>query len=303
MFTNEFVAALPVTIDRNSVLSQLRAQEAALADQVIPSYQAAVGVFPPTYQIRSQAMKNIQSVFTRRLVTPNKRSVTNWVGHVLDAANTALEVIGKQIDIIEALKTKDIARDGIDLQTANVLMVSGLNDFFIDYSLKVLLWTYSSEGSVTNAHVNPDSLTRAERSWLSANINGLVDAVAHYSVTPNEYATALKSIAKVPVANIDFESGMAVDQKRIDPLKFNFIGESVLVDFVSKVSYAIGRMWVERAVKKHNERKELKTALELRLLELKMATEGQIDAALSKQIVYTENRLSKLSYEIAQFEG
>lgn len=297
MQTTEFLSLLPATIDRTMVIGQLRSQLGNMNDNVIPSFKASQDVFDSGYKFRSQLARNVEGTFSRQRMTANR---INWVSDVLIALETASEVIPRFLSEIEKLNSGVITRDGIDLRTANILQLAEMNKFMLNYAPKLLLWVYAAEGSATSAHVK-ENITRGESEWLTQNLGGFAAVVQLYCRPASEINKKLDGVAKIPVAGVDFETASAVDFAKVDPMRMGFIGEDMLVALVSGISYRLGKMWAESSVKEHNEQKELKTALELRLIELRMAMGGTTDAVLTKRIKYTEDRLSKLSYQIAQY--
>jgi hypothetical protein len=300
MQTTDFIQLLPATIDRAQILSQMRTQSIDMAEITIPSFKASLDVFGPGYKFRSQAIKNVEQAFVRRRMTQKR---VNWVQDILTALENGAALLPEMVKEIERLKTGTIARDGIDLRTANLLQMVEMNSFALDYAGKLLLWAYACEGASLNAHVNADALSRGERNWLTENLAGFIAVIDLYQMPAAQMMKKLDGVAKIPVAGVDFEAMIATNADRVDPLKLGFIGEDYLVAMVNSIAVRLGKLYVEHTVKKHQERKELKGALELRLLEMKMAIEGTTDANLSKRIRYTEDRLSKLSYEIAQYEA
>lgn len=299
METTEFLQLLPVTIDRSMVTNQLRSQIGNMTDNVLPSFRASLDVFEPTYKFRSQLGKQVENAFARQRMTQNR---TNWVGDVLQALENANDLLPTFVEDIGRVRSPLIARDGIDLRTANILQLAEMNKFMLSYAPKLLLWMYASEGAAMSAHVK-DNMSTAERQWLTKNLTGFVAVVSLYCRPAAEIRKKLDGVAAIPVAGIDFETAAAVDYTKVDPLRMGFIGEDMLVALVSGISFRLGKLWAEWSVKNHNEQKELKNALELRLIEIKLAQDGTTDAALTKRIRYTEDRLSKLTYQIAQYEA
>lgn len=297
METTEFLSLLPATVDRNTVIGQLRSQMGNMTENVIPSFKASQDVFDGNYKFRSQLARTVETTFVRQRMTANR---TNWIGDVLTALETASEVIPRFLSEVEKLNSGIITRDGIDLRTANILQLAEMNKFMLSYAPKLLLWVMAAEGAATSAHVK-ENITRGESEWLTQNLVGFAAVVRLYCRPASEINKKLDGVAKIPVAGIDFETATAVDFAKVDPMRMGFIGEDMLVALVSGISYRLGKVWAEFSVKEHNEQKELKTALELRLIELRMAQNGTTDAVLTKRIKYTEDRLSKLSYQIAQY--
>lgn len=299
METTEFVQLLPVTVDRTTIVGQLRSQVGNMTENVIPSFRASLDVFGPDYQPRSQLVRKVDAAFARQRMT---RERNNWVGDILQALDNAASLLPSFIEDINRIRTPTITRDGIDLRTANILQLAEMNKFMLSYAPKLLLWAYANEGASISAHVK-DNFSQAERTWLTNNLTGFVAVTNLYCRPAAEIRKKLDGVASLPVAGVDFETAKAVDFTKVDPLRMGFIGEDLLVALVSGASFRLGKLWAEWSVKNHNEQKELKNALELRLIEIKMAQQGTADAALSKRIRYTEDRLAKLSYEIAQYEA
>jgi len=299
METTEFVQLLPVSVDRSIVTGQLRSQIGNMTDNVIPSFRASLDVFDSSYKVRSQLGRQVENAFSRQRMTQNR---TNWVGDVLIALENANDLLPTFVEDIGRIRSPLITRDGIDLRTANILQLAEMNKFMLSYAPKLLLWMYANEGAATSSHVK-DNMSTAERQWLTNNLTGFVAVVALYCRPAAEIRKKLDGVATIPVAGIDFETASAVDYTKVDPLRMGFIGEDLLVGLVSGISFRLGKLWAEWSVKNHNEQKELKNALELRLIEIKLAQDGTTDAALTKRIRYTEDRLSKLTYQIAQYEA
>lgn len=298
METIDFVNLLPLTVDRSQVVGQLRSQVGNLTENVVPSYKASQDVFGADYRWKSQVGRSVEAQFVRQRMSHNR---TNWVADVLVAMENAGELLPGFADDLSRIKSPVISRDGIDLRTANILQMAEMNKFALRYAQKLLLWVYASEGAATSATVK-DGLSRADTQWLTNNLEGFIAIINLYCRPAAEIKKKITSVATVPVAGIDFETASAVDYTKVDPLRMGFIGTDLLAAMVSDISYRLGKMWAEWSVANHTEQKELKNALELRLIELKMAQSGTTDAVLTKRIRYTEDRLGKLSYQIAQYE-
>lgn len=299
MDTIEFVNLLPASVERSTVVNQLRAQLGDMQDNVLPEYNDALDCFRGGYNFKSQLGRTVEQSFSRQRMTQNR---INWICDFIIALDNAIELLPYLEDHISKLKSTTITRDGIDLRTANVLQMAELNKFMLAYAPKLLLWVYASEGATLSAHVK-DNFSRAEKEYLTNNLTGFVAVVNLYCKPAAEIKRKLDTTAQIPIAGIDFEAAAAIDSSKTDPLKLGFLGEDILTAIVGGMSYRLGKMWAEFTVKRHNEQKELKTALELRLIEFKMAQEGTADAVLSKRIRYTEDRLQKLSFQISQYEA
>lgn len=300
MNTNDFIQLLPVTIDRATVLGQLRNQTLDMTDNLIPAYQQAGELLGDDYESKSQTGRNIARAFSLRRMG-GKRVM--WYNDVQRALENAASLMATFTSDVEKLKTSIIARDGISLRLANVLQLAEMNNFMTSYAPKLLLWYYAQENAASNSHINGDALPPDERKWITENLMGFAAVVDLYLTSPDEFLRKLNSVTTLPASGIDYATAMATTPAKVDPLKLNFIGEDLLVGMISGISYRLGKLWVEWSVKKHLERKELRTALELRLLEMKMVRDGTMDASLSKRIKMTEDRLSKLSRQIAEYEG
>lgn len=300
MNTTDFIQLLPATIDRSTVLGQLRNQSLDMVDNLIPAYQQAAEVYGKDYEFRSQVGRNIERAFSLRRMSSKR---VNWFVDVSNALANATKLLATFTSDVEKLKTSVLARDGLSLRMANVLQLAEMNNFMTNYAPKVLLWVIAQENASYSTHVNGDALAPDERKWITENLSGFAAVVDLYLTPPDEFIRKLNSVTTLPASGIDFETAMSVTPAKVDPLKLGFIGEDLLVGMISTISYKLGKLWVEWSVKKHLERKELRSALELRLLEMKMVQDGSNDASLSKRIRVTEDRLSKLSRQISEYEG
>lgn len=288
-----YIQSLLPVVGKGRVLTQFRAQLLDLDEIAIPAYDGGLSVFSGDYRFKSQAMRNVETQFT--LLRTGARNA-NFVQHTYAALTNFKTVLPGLISEVEKLKGTDIARDAVDLRMATAMQLAEYGDFMVNYALRLLQWAYATEAQSGTSSASATPIPRAEMKWITDNLVVFVRVVSLFQMPAKEMLSKLDTVPRVETANQDIAEIQSVAGKRTDPINLGFLPPAY------SPALRLGKAWAEWSVERHNQRKEIKRALELRLLDMRLAQEGNPDANLGGQIEYAESRINKLGYKIAQTE-
>lgn len=291
----ELLGKLLPSFERNDVVASLRTLKKELEEQTIPSYQSAfdAGVFPSTAKFKTKWCQDFQAQFTA--ATRNLRVRGNYV----EASLAILKTLPGRIDwLIEQFEKKTdgtIVTSGMTFPIANLIQLHTVISFVTKFSSDVLLITYVNETESYFKSRNVDSPFTAYD--LKRIDKQLPDYVKSLVMLANpDLAKIINSVPDVVINGSD-QSGTvaAYGANRLQPLGFTST-------YHNNPVYMIRQWFADMEVKAYEEAKAKRQALELYLIQLQQAQQGQEDAAVQRQIKYHTDRLQRLNLEIARME-
>lgn len=296
MKLHQFVASLSSKMDKKKILEDVDVTIQQLQDYTLPAYAStlAANVMTTGSGFKSLWLQKRNREFTTAARTGLRGNVIEQTNQLLARCNDRLEWIREQLE-----KQSDVTRDGLNYPTALLLQLYEATRFYVSYSRKFLLLGYAYEAKAVGADTS-DSLpfTKAEILEIEQQF---ADFIRVTSVFAKHGSNIPKLINSVPDITVDVtgEKGTAglVGETKLDPLRFNF------------GAHRWNPIWwyqswrAEAQHKRYEASKAERQAIEMRLLQMKMAQNGQKDAAAEKAIAYHEQRVKDLNYKISQWEA
>lgn len=296
MKLHQFVASLSAKMDKSKILEDIDVTTQQLLDYTLPAYTStlAANVMSTGNGFKSIWLQKRNREFGAMAKTGLRGNVIEQTLQLLSKCNERLEWIRLQIE-----KQSDVTRDGLSYPTALLLQLYEATRFYITYSRKFLLLGYAYEAKAVGADTT-DSLpfTKAEILEIEQQFADFVRVTNVFAKHSNNIPKLINSVPDI-VVDVTGAKGTAglVGETKLDPLRFNF------------GAHRWNPIWWYqswRAEAQHSRYESAKTerqAIEMRLLQMKMAQNGQKDAAAEKAIAYHEQRVKDLNYKISKWES
>lgn len=291
-----FIKSLLPRFKSDRVVEDARITEAELNNIAIPSYQDAENGLK-TKDFKSKQVQEYTKLIKRNLKSNNSDNIITVILNALENVSKNHKHLQK---MVENDFEEEVLIDGITVLKLNVIRILGLNAFCSTYALKLLNYIYVLETQELNADDRyvKDSLSAGDIAWLDKHFLDFCFALNVCSRDEKAFTKVLDSIPDV-VLGVDPEAALAtLGDSKTDP--FN---TGMVAGFNGSPIYFVRLIVAEYQANRYKEKKELKTILELRLLNMKRNQDKKFDAALEKEILYTQARIDSLSDYIRKAEG
>lgn len=114
------------------------------------------------------------------------------------------------------------------------------------------------------------------------------------------FSKLVKSLTKVSAEKLNASKDQGLLGAMIS--KTGLIPRLPIMGFKGNPIYHIRLWFIDKSVAKYEVNKEKKKLIELKLTELRLRTEGDVDPGIQRQIEYYEDKVSKIEYDIKDFE-
>lgn len=281
----DYVKSLLPSFGQDRILDDLARLRAEANDVLLPSLAQAEETFSGR-PFTSAYAKGIEKTLKRRFDSHGSRAT---LFSILDEVYKGIPAQLTMLDkLVESSFAKDIAQETVSYRKANVLKYIETLSFSMQYTVRMLLRVSRVE---TGAAEDSEALHAAEKDYLDNGYMQWLDALELVDQTPEAIEKALLSIPEITVAE---HVGGAIDAKKLDPLKMNFITPSW------NPIYHIRLRMAEATVAEINRSKEERKLVELRLHDIKTRSGAKSDPVVQKQIELVEERLKKIDHAIAR---
>lgn len=294
----DFVSSLLPNFGRNRLQEDLRIIRTELENTTIPTYKEAEKVFGNSSKVASLA--KLEKVFKSTVKEANRNSpgiVREIRAHLESMKNT----LDKFDHLIDSEFDNTIISDGLTLRKAHIVRLLELASFISRFSLRFLNYVYIKESEaldIQNRYTDL-GLSPGEIKLIENNFYEYCLALNVFGVDDEKIEKALKNIPDILV-NQDGQAALAaLNITKSDPLG-TFVN---MQGFAANPIYHIGLLVAEYQSNRYKEMRELKTVLELRLLQLEKIRNNNPDAALDKEIKVIQGRVDTLSEKIRKEEA
>lgn len=289
-----YIKSLTGIFDRNRVFELLNSLSGQLKGRLVDAYSTAVGQLDnkSSQGFHSQFAIKQQKTFVGLVRPRNSRlSYIAFTEGVLVNITYHLELLK---NMAEKHIGKNVAPEGMSLVVANILQITQVCDFIVQYAQRNLLATLGSEIAAERKDDNLKSnLTPAEWEWLDKYRDDFYRACIEMSVTPGDLRNMLSNVPDMIVPPDDFENvASVVGHGKVQPLRLGLIDAQYNPIFRIRLQIANWQVANYRAIEAELE------AIELRLNQLKYSRDGTPNPALDKEISDTEERVSDLYFTI-----
>lgn len=287
-----FVSSLLPSFKKDKLLEDLEVCTAELQNVVLPSYRLASSAITT---LRSKQAKDFERLWASRAKDTKK-------GPMLASIHLKLEQVLPTLDLIGRYATKDfeevIITQGLTIKKSTIIKLLEVADWANTYALKFLNYLYTLE--IKEVSDTPSqlagSLTPGEINVIETSFNEFIYALNALSKKPDQLEKILEKAPDILVKASSEATlalaGQATDQTGVFSLK-GFIGSPI---------YRVGLIIAEYQATRYKRNKELKTLLELRLLNLQQQQSGNPDSAVEKEIEILQSRIEALDEKIRKAE-
>jgi hypothetical protein len=282
----DYAKSLLPSFGQDRILDDLARLRAETNDVLLPSLAQADETFQG-HSFKTSYAKGIETTLKRRFEDHGPKAT------LFSILDEVYKGVPAQITMLDQLVGESFAKD-IDAETlsyrkASILKYIETLSFSVQYAVRVILRVVRIEGGAEGEH--DASLHAAEKLYLDRNYRDWIDSLTLISQSVSAVEAGLSSIPEIGISE---HTEGALDAKKIDPLKQNFINP------VLNPIYHIRMRLAEKTVADINRAKEERKLVELRLHEYKSRQSGKPDPVLEEQIEKVENRLKQIDHSIAR---
>lgn len=281
----DYVKSLLPSFGQDRILDDLARLRAEANDVLLPSLAQAEDTFSGR-PFTSAYAKGIEKTLKRRFESHGSRATLfSILDEVYKSVPAQLTMLDK---LVESSFAKDIAQETVSYRKANVLKYIETLSFSMQYAVRMLLRVIRVE---TGAAEDSESLHAAEKSQLDSGYLQWLDTL---ELIDQKAETLEKELLSIPEIGVSAHVGGAIEGKKLDPMRMNFITPSW------NPIYHVRLRMAEKTVADINRAKEERKLVELRLHDLKTRSGNKSDPVVQKQVELVEERLKKIDHSIAR---
>ena len=291
---NYVQSLIPITKGR--VLEDISKLREELRDYNEENYVSAAEHFKK-FSLKNRVTKGFNDDYQRIY---RKAGRTSYIAGVNNVTKNSIAVLDVLDDLVDEKYGNSITGSGLTYLKANVLRHIEAVGFFAKYSRALLLYTYAAETSERTKegkNTTGDFLSKPEREWLFANFRDFCHVLNTLSKDPK---WVKETYATLPDVVVDKESEETLRETigdgKLNPVFLNFVAPRWWPIYHTRIA------WAEWQVLRRDKAVEERKAIQFRLLHLKATEEGHRDAKVENEILYLEDRISKLSRKIDKLE-
>lgn len=286
-----FIKSLIPSLNRTTVVEDLRIQRASIEEFALPAYKQATKTMR-NYNFKSQEGKAIDSA-----LKPFSRRHGNSLFMAIQSLLEDTVAISMDLeDLIERSFAEDINREGMTYQRAQMIQLVDVISLVSRYSRRLLTYVYAAEAAVHEGSPSlEEEMLEGDIEYVKTNLPFFLRAIKTIELASKDLVKVITSVPDVVVtdSNINSMHGQFGESK-LDPLELNFIPTWANPIYHLRVIRADWQM------ANYEEAKDELVSLQLRRLNLEMLNQGKSDAKLQKQIDYYNNEVRKKTAKIEE---
>lgn len=258
----------------------------------IPSYSTASDFFK-TNKFKSKEVKDLQDKFYRNFDMMHGTKASSMVAEISRRLPFILENCLYITKLAETIYERDIISEGLTAKKAVILRAVDSVSFISRFSVDLLNYIYVKETAFTEQSKDlpisdTSSVIPANEKHININIGKFALLVSSLGIPTKDYSKILNELPEVIINSKTEEGLIGLYGNRLDP--FN---NALLSGFVGNPIYHIRMQIAEWQASRYKATKDLKKALELRALNLKLLLEDHPDPAIEKELIYIQSRIDK----------
>lgn len=293
----DYLKSLLPKFGKDKVAELARQTQNELTSFVIPSYiEAEKGLGARAF--KAPKILELTNILKRNVKVDKPND------NIISIIRKKLEQISKNNQIIESHIVESLEDDvviaGVTILKVNLLRLIETTNFVARYSSKLLNYIYILETAAVGGDMRyiQDSLSKGEIIWLEERFLDYAVALGILSRTDREISSILNSLPEAIVEDSSSNAALAT----IGETKFDPFGFRRLSGFTYSPIFHFRLIAANYQANKYKEQKELKTVLQLRLLNLKNSQTGTPNPKLEREIEYVQRRIDRISDDIRRAE-
>ncbi len=295
-----FIKALLPKLEKDTLAEDLRITLDELDKIVIPAYNSALPFFK-TYSPVSKEVALLSSSFKRNYSNPKMAKQPNFISDICIALPNVRANAETILGQAEQILSEDIISEGLTAKKVLLVRAASMLSFISRYSIDLLNLVYEAEAQATGTPESYESIKLApkvrERTLKHIVQFGLL--LSDYGMEGKKFADSLSAVPDILINSKNASSVASVyKEKEVDPFS-----DSYMPGFTASPIYHVRLVIAEWQNSRYQANKEKKQVLELRLLYLKQLKDKGSNAALEREIEYTQNRVTKLERYLESVEN
>lgn len=290
-----YIKSLLPRFGKDRMVEDARIALAELQSVTLPSYREAEKFFD-AHRFESEEAKNVEAVFARSVKMGRGENLVSAIRKGLEKTIEFHKVIEEAID---DKFQEDVVIGGVTVLKLNVLRSLEMITFSVRYAAKLLNYLYIVETAAIGGDDRyiRNSLSPAEIEWVQKALLDFTVCFGAITKSRKEVATILESLPDVVIGEDSLAAVATLGEARVDPFNIRLMS-----GFSSSPIYRIRMIVAEYQANKYKQGQELKTVLELRLLNLQSLVDQTPNASIERQIDYTQSRIDKLGSQLRKVE-
>ena len=291
-----FVNSLLPKFGKNRLKEDLNIIKTELSTIVIPAYLAATPFHGGDKLLSKRAKEFEKQWFTN---VPGTKKNTGLVMSVKEKLETLVTLIG----LIDSRIDKDfediVITTGLTVSKATILRMVEVAGFLSTYAIKLLNYIYVLEINEHKKLRAATTLTKGEIALLDKHF--LEFCIGIKMLCKDQAKDTIKRLDSIPEILVnaagEISSNVVGDKGGLDTT-----GVFAVKGFTYNPIYHVSLFVAEWQANRYKRNKELKTMLELRLLNLQQVMNETDDPAVEREIEIIQSRLDKLDHAIRDAE-
>lgn len=290
-----FASSLLSKFGRNRLKEDLNIIKTELSTIVIPAYNAATP-FQGEGKLLSKRAQDFEKQWF--INVPGTKKNKGLVVSIKEKVETLVPLITLLDTYIDKEFEDIIITSGITVSKATCLRMVEVIGFLSTYSIKLLNYLYVLEINEKKNVKASSTLTKGEIDLLDKHF--LEFCVGIKMLCKEEPKATVKRLENIP--EILVNAAGEISSKTSDKNVLDSTGVFAVKGFTYNPIYHVSLFVAEWQANRYKRNKELKTMLELRLLNLQQVMNETDDPAVEKEIAIIQSRLDKLDYAIRDAE-
>ena len=293
-----FIKGLLPKIEKDTVVEDLGTTIKDLDNVTIPSLSQASAFFR-TYKFKGDETAKLEKAWKDTYRTKLMKQPT-FVGDVHVAMGNLRANASFVLKQVEDISSRDMVSQALTAQKAILVRAAEHMSFCTRFATDLLNLVYDSESSkvMEKASHEEIAIPKHSRERILRQMATFGRLMSIYGVDPGLFS---KSYVKVPDLLLNQDTveivAQTYNETEIDP--FN---GTLQAGFIGSPIYHLRMVYADWQTRRYKAAQDKKTALELRLLHLKNQSEGNSNAAIEKEIQYTQDRIDKYDRYIGEVE-
>lgn len=292
----DYLKSLLPKFGKDKVAELARQTQSELTNFVIPSYvEAEKGIGSRVF--KAPKINELTSILKRNIKSDKPND------NIVVIIRKKLEQVSKNNQIVEShigdSMEDEIVIAGVTILKVNLLRMVEATSFVSRYASKLLNYIYILETAAVGGDMRyiQDSLSKGEIAWVEERFLDFIIALGVLSRSDKEVSAILKSLPEMVIDGDSFAAAATMGETKYDPFGFKrlsgFTYNPIMHLRLITASYQANR---------YKEQKELKTILQLRLLNLQNQALQATNPQLEKEIEYIQRRIDRISDDIRKAE-
>lgn len=292
----EYFKSLVASFKRNTLMEDSRIVSTELKTKAIPVYTEAARKFRGSGKFESNECRDFEKRYFSFSGKDNSKGMIESILGKLKLMQKILEITS---GIVEHKFEDTTLVNGLTVLKVNVIKVLDSAGFISRYSLHLLNAVYIYETAFLTGDKNyvEDHLSKGQIKWLNDNFMSFAKLIDAIGIDEADFEKVMTDIPDVSFSADPEAVTGALGEQTVNPL-----GLLSFSPTSNNPIYHIRLMIAEYQANRYKESTELKTVLELRLLNLEKANAKNPDVKLEQEIAYTQSRIDRITTAIRDAE-